>query len=117
MRCVVLAVPVLATGIAMRALVIATFLIAAASAAVAQEAARPAAPAPAASASFDQREAWCQKYASWLVAETEQQGLTPADVRATQRVETELNSCKPDPQMYERETRAEAERAGQSRAG
>ena len=62
--------------------------------------------APNASAPFDVREAWCLDYAIRLVARVPGDGV-PSDARPTQRFENEFNSCKLDPQKYERETRAE----------
>ena len=44
------------------------------------------------------------------MTETTQQSA-PSDVRDTQRIEVEINSCKLDPQDYERDTRAEADLA------
>lgn len=72
----------------------------------------PSAPAPPAAAPFEERATWCDAYATWFVevTETAQRG-TPADIRATQRIEVELNACKLDPQDYERDTRAEADAA------
>lgn len=94
----------------MRNAFLAVFLIGAAStAAIAQtEPTRPALPAPQATASFDQREAWCQKYAAWYVDRVPESRTNPsADVRGTQRMENEINYCKLDPQEYERQTLAE----------
>lgn len=83
----------------------------AAPAALAQEPAptKPLTPPPAASASFEQREMWCNEYAAWFVAGTP--GSTapaPADVRPSHEFEVEFSSCKIDPQQYEHDTREEA---------
>jgi hypothetical protein len=78
---------------------------------------RPAEVAPAATASFDLRDGWCQKYAAWFVARLPAEGAAPSDVRATQRIENEMNSCKPDPQEYERQTTAELESITETEAG
>lgn len=95
----------------MRTLIIAVLLFASAPVALAQpRPERPATPAPAATASFDERESWCQKYAAWFVARVPERGPRPVDVRPTQRLENELTYCKLDPQQYERETRAELAR-------
>ncbi len=96
----------------MRNLVSATLLFASAStAALAQaENKRPIAPAPIAAAPFEAREAWCQDYVAWFVGETPAARPAPADVRPTHRLEVEFNSCKLDPQQYERETLAELPR-------
>lgn len=97
----------------MRTHIIALFLLASAPAAFAQEVvAPPAEPAPEATAPIETRSDWCDQYASWFVAITPAtRGAAPADVRASQRLEVEMNSCKIDPRQYERETRAEADRA------
>lgn len=98
----------------MRNTIYATLLLAAVSTtalAQTQSEQRPAEAAPAATASFEQRESWCQKYASWFVQRSPTVGATPADVRPTQRVENEINYCKLDPREYERETLAELARA------
>lgn len=71
---------------------------------------RPSAPAPTASAPFEQREVWCQKYAAWFVERSPSETPTPADVRASHRLEIELQSCKLDPREYERQTLAELAR-------
>src|SRR5690349_18099267 len=71
------------------------------------QAQRPATPAPAASAAYDQRERWCEQYVAWLVANSPRPPL-PSDVRPTHVFEVEFNSCKPNPQDYERETRQQA---------
>ena len=93
----------------MRTLIIAPLLALSATAAIAQpQPTLPPTPAPAAAAAFEQREDWCQNYASWLITNTPAQA-TPSDVRPTQRFETEFNSCKLDPQQYEQETRADAQ--------
>jgi hypothetical protein len=80
-------------------------------AAFAQEAPleKPISPAPSASAPFEQREAWCEQFASWFVASTPQTAPAPVDVRQTHEFEVEFNSCKLDPQEYERDTRTEAQ--------
>ncbi|MBL8547138.1 MAG: hypothetical protein JNL81_11790 [Hyphomonadaceae bacterium] len=99
----------------MRTLIIAAISLACAPVAWAQEVvAPPETPAPTAAAPIDQRAAWCDDYATWLVAMTtvaQDQRAAPDDVRESQHLEVELNSCKIDPQQYERETRAEAHRA------
>jgi hypothetical protein len=96
----------------MRNLVYATFLLACASTAALAQAddKRPTVPAPVAAAPFEAREAWCQDYVVWFIGETPVARPAPADVRPTQRLEVELNSCKLDPQEYERETLAELPR-------
>lgn len=66
---------------------------------------------PASTAAFDQREAWCLDYTEWFIAQLPDEGTPAADVRPTQRVETEFNSCKLDPQEYERLTRTEVREA------
>ena len=63
--------------------------------------------APSADASFESRESWCDARVSSLTAEAPG-GPLPEDVRPTHRWETEFNSCKLDPQEYERQTRTEA---------
>jgi hypothetical protein len=98
----------------MRNIIYASFLFACVSTAAlaqTQTQQRPVEATPAATASFEQRESWCQKYAAWFVAQTPVEGARPTDQRPTQRVETEINSCKLDPRQYERETLAELERA------
>lgn len=104
----------------MRLALIVAALTASASAAFAQpealNATRPAAPAPAAASAIETRESWCTKYAAWFIAQTPAPTNTPADARPTQRMETELSSCKLDPQQYERETLAELQSA-ETRAG
>ena len=74
---------------------------------------RPTSTPPAATAPFTEREMWCERYASWLVEHAGVEGPLPSDVRPTQRFENEFNSCKPDPREYERQTRAEIDRAAQ----
>lgn len=103
----------------MRTHIIAAFLFASSPLAWAQEViAPPAQPAPTANAPVDERAAWCDAYATWLVEMTPTRtGATPPDVRDTQRLEVELNSCKIDPQSYERETRAEADYAVEVASG
>ena len=82
-----------------------------ASAALAQPAPeRPAIAAPAAGAPIETRQAWCTDYAAWFIAHTPDPAPA-AGTRATQRFETELNSCVLDPQTYERQTLAEVEHA------
>lgn len=98
MRTVPLAATIIAAGISL-------------SAAFAEpEPQRPTETPPAATASFIERETWCQRYAAWVVAQNPTQGAVPADVRPTQRFENEFNSCKPDPRDYERVTRDEISR-------
>jgi len=102
----------------MRTHLIAAVLSAAAPAALAQEViAPPVRPAPTAVAPIDDRAEWCEEYARWLVAMTPSTTPLPADVRPTQRLEVEFNSCKLDPQEYERDTRAEADRAVEIASG
>lgn len=109
----------MAKDIAMRSHIIAAFLFACAPAAFAQPVATPPTkPAPAATAPLPERAEWCDQYASWFVAMTpSSKSPAPADVRDTQRLEVELNACKLDPRDYERQTRAEAERAVETAAG
>ncbi|MGD9979368.1 MAG: hypothetical protein AB7H66_04245 [Hyphomonadaceae bacterium] len=99
----------------MRTHIIAALLLASATGAFAQDEqnviAPPATAAPSAAAPIDRRVAWCEEYATWLVAMTQTGDPTPADVRQTHRLEVELNSCTIDPQGYERQTRVEAQRA------
>lgn len=97
----------------MRTHIIAAFLLACAPAALAQEViAPPAEEAPAAAAPIEERANWCDRYATWLVAITVNESASaPADVRDSQHLQVEMNSCKVDPQMYERDTRAEADAA------
>jgi hypothetical protein len=102
----------------MRTHIIAAFLLATAPIALAQEPiAPPEKEAPAANAPIEQRVDWCEAYATWLVAMTPAQKPTAADLRATHRLEVELNSCTIDPQGYERETRLEAQRAIETAIG
>lgn len=102
----------------MRTHIIAAILLASASVAVAQETviAPPASAAPSAAAPIEERADWCEAYATWLIAMTESD-VPAADVRATHRLEVELNSCTIDPQGYERETRREAQRAVETANG
>jgi hypothetical protein len=93
----------------MRALAFAAILITSPPVFAQQAAQRPEAPPPSASASFEQREAWCEQFASWFVASTPQTAPAPADVRQTHEFEVEFNSCKIDPARYERDTRTEAQ--------
>lgn len=103
----------------MRTHIIAAFLLASAPAALAQQVvAPPADAAPAASAPIGERAAWCDAYATWLVAMSPApRAAAPADVRQSQHLEVELNACKIDPQQYERETRAEADHAVEAAQG
>lgn len=87
--------------------------LAVAAGASAQEPPRPQSPPPAAAAPFDQREAWCQAYAAWVVSSIPEEAPRPSDVRPTQRMENEINYCKLDPQDYEQETTAEIARPRQ----
>lgn len=66
---------------------------------------------PSAFAPFAVREAWCQKYSFWVVSELNYGVMAPAESRPTQQFENEFNSCKLDPEEYERQTRAEASQA------
>jgi uncharacterized protein involved in high-affinity Fe2+ transport len=97
----------------MRTHILAAFMLACAPSALAQEViAPPIQEAPAATAPVEDRAEWCDQYATWLVAITPApRGAAPADVRSSQHLEVEMNSCKIDPQQYERETRAEADHA------
>lgn len=92
-------------------LIVAVLILSGTTFAVAQSAniQRPDEPAPASTATFEQREDWCRKYASWLVERTPTTDR-PTDVRASHLFEVEFNSCKLDPVAYERETRADADR-------
>lgn len=104
----------------MRTHIIAAFLMACAPAALAQEViAPPAEEAPMASAPIEERATWCDKYATWLVAITSdgRAMAVPSDVRQSQHLEVEMNSCKINPQLYERETRAEADAAVETAQG
>lgn len=76
---------------------------------------RPETRAPAASASFEARETWCQRYAAWYVQHTPATAA-PSDVSPTHRFEVEFNSCKLDPQQYERDTLAEIAQADEIEA-
>lgn len=71
----------------------------------------PIEPPPSAAAPIEQRAAWCDAYATWLVTLIDAAPPVPADVRGTHQLEVELASCRIDPQQYELETRAEAEEA------
>jgi hypothetical protein len=66
--------------------------------------------APSALAPFAVREAWCQKYSLWVVSELNYGVIAPAESRPTQQFENEFNSCKLDPEEYERQTLDEASR-------
>lgn len=103
----------------MRKHIAAAILLASAPVAVAQESviAPPAAAAPSAAAPIEERADWCEAYATWLIAMTESDVPAIGDVRATHRLEVELNSCTIDPQSYERETRREAQRAVETANG
>lgn len=101
----------------MRNLIYGGFLLACASTvAFAQtQAQQPVSPAPAATASFEVREAWCLKYAEWVISFMPAQEQPAA--RPTQRLENEITYCKTDPQHYERETLAELGAVARTRAG
>lgn len=106
----------------MRTYLIAAALIISTPTAFAQQVAQvapehPAVAAPAASASFEQRDDWCRQYAAWFIARLPAAPTQAADPRPTQRVETELNSCKLDPQQYEQQTMAELEASAEAHAG
>lgn len=102
----------------MRTHIIAAFLLTCAPVALAQEViAPPVEPAPTAAAPLDERAAWCDAYATWLVEMSAEARGAPADVSDAQHLQVELNSCKLDPQDYERETRAEADHAVQVAQG
>lgn len=91
----------------MRALFLAAAMTLTAPLAFAQPAPeRPVSPAPAATAPIEARQAWCTDYAAWFVSHTPDPSPA-AGTRATQRFETERNSCVLDPQTYERQTIAE----------
>ena len=107
----------------MRALMISAALLAA-PAAFAQtdvQPSRPDDPPPAATASFDQRESWCEQYTAWFIASTPPQATiaqaAPSDVNVSHEYEVEFNSCKLDPREYERQTHAEAELNPEPSAG
>jgi hypothetical protein len=106
----------------MRTHIIAATLLASASAAHAQESeviAPPTTAPPNATAPIGDRSEWCEAYATWLVAmeDAARTAPMPSDVRATHRLEVELNSCTIDPQGYERETRREAQLAVETASG
>jgi hypothetical protein len=106
----------------MRMHIIAAILLATASVAHAQETeviAPPTTAPPSAAAPIGDRAEWCEAYATWLVAmeDAARAAPTPSDVRATHRLEVELNSCTIDPQGYERETRREAQLAVETASG
>ena len=93
----------------MRTLIVAASALAIGQTAVAQEViALPAEPAPAANASAEERTTWCDAYATWLIAMDE---TSASDAQRSQHLQVELNSCRIDPQQYERETRADADLA------
>jgi hypothetical protein len=91
----------------MRALLISSIAMFATTALAQEAPERPSEAAPQATASFEAREAWCLDYAHWFVATTPAPEVHPADVAPNHRFEVELNSCKLDPQAYERDTLAE----------
>jgi hypothetical protein len=97
----------------MRAIIFAAALMVSPAALAQEPPARPDTPAPTSSASFEQREAWCEAYVSWFVASTPPPAQTaeaaPFDVEPGHRQDVEFNSCKLDPQEYERQTQAEAQ--------
>lgn len=62
---------------------------------------------PAANAPFEQRDEWCQTYASWFVGRIPDNEPMPADVRPTHRLEVEVQFCRADPIEYKRLTSAE----------
>ena len=106
----------------MRTHIIAAILLASASVAYAQESeviAPPTTTPPSAAAPLGDRAEWCESYATWLVAmeDAARAAPMPSDVRATHRLEVELNSCTIDPQGYERETRREAQLAVETASG
>lgn len=103
----------------MRQHILAAFILMSAPVAWAQNVvAPPAEPAPTASAPIEERVAWCDDYATWLVMMSpDTQRAAPTDIRQTQHLEVELNSCRLDPAQYERETRAEADHAIQLAQG
>lgn len=99
----------------MRTLIIAAFTLASSQVAFAQDViAPPAQPAPTASAPVDERTSWCDAYATWLIAMDES---ASTDSQQSQHLQVELNSCRIDPQQYERETRAEADAAVETAQG
>ena len=103
----------------MRTHIVAHILATSAPAALAQQViAPPIEAAPAAMAPLEARVDWCDRYATWLVAMTPgESAAAPADVREGRRLEVELNACRIDPRRYERDTRAEADRAAESAQG
>ena len=103
----------------MRTHIIAAILATSAPAALAQQViAPPTEEAPAATSPVEERANWCDKYATWLVAITpSESNAGPPDVRQSQHLEVEMNACKVDPQLYERETRAEADAAAEIAQG
>lgn len=95
----------------MRAKIIATFLALSAPLALAQEASeRPEDPAPAASAMIEERQTWCEDYASWYVSRMPEQRNPPADAREGHLLQVELQYCVLDPQRYQQQTLAELQR-------
>lgn len=64
-------------------------------------------PPPSADASYEERADWSERYVTWIMSETPQEGATPADVRTTHRYEVEFNSCVADPEAYVREVEGE----------
>jgi hypothetical protein len=94
----------------MRTSLIAAIALLSASSAAAQSLERPTAPAPRASASVELRDAWCQTYAAWYVAQIPNEAPLPPDVRPDHLLEVELNYCRLDPQRYETQTIAELNR-------
>lgn len=71
---------------------------------------KPAVDAPPdADAPFDTRESWCDARVARLIATTPALPVA-GDIRPTHLFETEMSSCKLDPQQYERQLRYEATR-------
>ncbi len=99
----------------MRTLIVAAFTLASSQVASAQEViAPPVETAPAATAPVEERTTWCDAYATWLIAI---EGFDASDAQQSQHLQVELNSCRIDPQQYERETRAEAGAAVETAQG
>ena len=95
----------------MRTAILTAAVLVAPSASAQEATMKPSTPPPSASASFEQREAWCENYATWFVASTPTaaSAQAPADVRQSHEFEVEFSSCKIDPQQYEHDTREEAQ--------
>lgn len=99
----------------MRSLIVmalAGLMLASASASATPDVSPPTVAPPAATAPVAQRQAWCEQYVAWFVTNTPHPAPLPPDVRPTHLFEIEFNSCKLDPQTYERETHAQAAMIG-----